>query len=127
MSIEKRAWIYTRIDAPEDSHGCLKAQEKSLMDYAEQMGFVTIGASSDLGSGISLDRPGLTRAVEAATAGKFDILLVKSMSRIGRDAFAVQELLTRLEGCDVAVYSPLDGHMEPSFFHNPIAPNLEMQ
>ena len=40
MKQEKRAWVYCRIDAPEDTHGALKNQRKLLMDYAEQMGFV---------------------------------------------------------------------------------------
>ena len=41
MGKGKRAWIYCSIDAPEDTHGALKEQFKSLMDYAEQMCFET--------------------------------------------------------------------------------------
>ena len=34
MDEKKRAWLYCRIDAPEDEHGHLKEQKKELMDYA---------------------------------------------------------------------------------------------
>ena len=44
MHQEPKAWIYCRIDAPEDVHGMLKVQRKQLMDYAEQMGFQVKGS-----------------------------------------------------------------------------------
>ena len=46
MHQEPKAWIYCRIDAPEDVHGMLKVQRKQLMDYAEQMGFQVKGSST---------------------------------------------------------------------------------
>ena len=49
MGKGKRAWIYCSIDAPEDTHGALKEQFKSLMDYSEQMRFEAVGSSSDMG------------------------------------------------------------------------------
>ena len=48
MQTQQNAWIYCKIDAPEDAHGMLKSQRKQLMDYAEQMGFCVVGSSSDL-------------------------------------------------------------------------------
>ena len=53
MHQEPKAWIYCRIDAPEDVHGMLKVQRKQLMDYAEQMGFQVKGSSTDLAAGNS--------------------------------------------------------------------------
>ena len=47
MGQAKRAWIYCRIDAPEDLHGALKRQRQQLMDYAEQMGCEVVGSSQD--------------------------------------------------------------------------------
>ena len=69
MKQEKRAWVYCRIDAPEDTHGALKNQRKLLMDYAEQMGFVVAGCSEDFGSGADFERPGWKRAAKAVQAG----------------------------------------------------------
>ena len=49
---QKSAWIYCRIDAPEDTHGALKGQYERLETYAAQMGFTVVGSSQDLGSGL---------------------------------------------------------------------------
>ena len=108
---EKRAWIYTRIDAPEDSHGVLKNQEKELLSYAEQMGFSVVGTSSDLGSGLDFERPGLTRLTVSAEEGGFDILLVKSLSRLGRDTAQTTGLLRQLGTLGVRVFSPQEGEI----------------
>lgn len=109
MDTQKRAWIYTRIDAPEDTHGVLKGQEKELMDYAGRLGFSVVGGSSDLGSGMDMDRPGLARVTESADQGRFDVLLVRSLSRLGRDPARMIAFLSELERRGVEVYSPLEG------------------
>ena len=36
MNEKKKAWIYTRIDAPEDQYGSLKRQDQALTDAASQ-------------------------------------------------------------------------------------------
>lgn len=69
MNQKKRAWVYCRIDAPEDTHGTLKDQRQQLMDYAEQMGFIVVGSSEDMANSLSLDRLGLNRLTEAAGSG----------------------------------------------------------
>lgn len=81
-----------RIDTPEDVHGALKGQYERLETYASQMESDVVGFSQDLGSGLQFDRPGLQSALEAAKNGDFQILLVESVSRIGRDAVKVQEV-----------------------------------
>lgn len=70
MEQKKRAWVYCRIDAPEDAHGALKGQRQQLMDYADQMNFIVAGSSEDLASGLSFDRPGLNRFVEGRRGWK---------------------------------------------------------
>lgn len=109
MDQGKRAWIYYRIDAPEDTHGALKNQRQELMNYAEQMGFVVIGSSGDLANGLSLDRTGLKRFMEIAESGDIDVLLVHSMSCIGRDSGKTMAFLEKLAQAGVTVYSPLEG------------------
>lgn len=52
----KSAWIYCRIDAPEDTHGALKGQYEKLETYAAQMSFDIVGSSQDLGSGLNCQR-----------------------------------------------------------------------
>ena len=108
----KRAWIYCRIDAPEDTHGVLKGQHERLDSYARQMCFTVVGSSHDLGSGLTLNRPGLKELMEAAKSGKMDLLMIDSISRISRDTKQMLEFFNELAGYGVTVYSPLEGEMD---------------
>lgn len=109
---QKKAWVYCRIDAPEDAHGALKGQKKELMDYAEQMGFEVVGCSEDLGSGMEFDRTGLAEVTMAAGEGKMDVLLVKKLDRLGRDTAKTLEFIRGLEQLGVGIYSPLEGEIQ---------------
>jgi len=128
MEAKKRAWTYCRIDAPEDEHDCLKGQRKELLDYAEQMDFEVVGESQDTGSGLSFDRNGVTEIMEAAEKGKMDVLLVVSISRLGRDTAKTMAFIQGLEQLDIGIYSPLEGEIhltELSHLHPGIAMKFE--
>lgn len=118
------AWIYCRIDAPEDTHGILKGQYEQLERYAEQMGFAEVDSSQDLGSGTSFDRPGLLAVQEAAKAGDCQVLLVTSVSRIGRDVVKTVDFIRTLSDCGVRIFSPMEGELQPLL--HPLS-NLELQ
>lgn len=120
---QKKAWVYCRIDAPEDAHGALKGQKKELMDYAEQMSFEVVGCSEDLGSGLDFDRIGLAEVMRAAADGKMDILLIKKLDRLGRDATKTQELLQGFDQLGIQIYSPLEGEIRMDYQ----SPSLSMQ
>jgi len=111
----KRAWIYCRIDAPEDAHGALKGQKKELIDYAEQMGFAVVGESQDIGSGLNLVRGGLAKVMTAAGDGEMDVLLVKKLDRLGRDTAKLLELLRGLNQLGIEFYSPLEGQIQMDY------------
>lgn len=112
MENKNRAWIYCRIDAPEDTHGAMKGQCKQLMDYADQMGFIIVGCSEDMVSGSEFDGSGLKRFLDAARKGEVDILIVHDLSRIGRNTCEAVGFLNRLVQMGVLVYSPLEGRLE---------------
>lgn len=116
---KKSAWIYCRIDAPEDTHGALKGQYERLEAYASQMGFAVVGSSQDLGSGRNFDRPGLRAVLEAAKAGSFQILLVDSVSRIGRDMAKTVNFIQTISDCGISIYSPMEGEIKLSDFVMP--------
>lgn len=116
---KKSAWIYCRIDAPEDTHGALKGQYERLEAYASQMGFAVVGSSQDLGSGRNFDRPGLRAVLEAAKAGSFQILLVDSVSRIGRDMAKTVNFIQTISDCGISIYSPMEGEIKLSDFTMP--------
>lgn len=111
MKEQIRAWIYCRIDAPEDVHGTLKDQKKELYDYADQMGFSVVGCSVDIGSSMDQNRSGLIKVTKAASQKEMDILLIKKMSCLGRNAEQTLEIFQELEQSDVRLCSPLEGEI----------------
>ena len=123
MEQKNRAWIYCRIDAPEDAHGSLKGQRKELMDYAEQMDFVVTGYSEDLGSGMDYDRSGLAEVLNAAEEAKMEILLIKKLDRLGRDTVKTMELFQDLKKYGIQLYSPMEGEIRMDYH----SPSLSMQ
>lgn len=115
MGQTKRAWIYCRIDAPEDLHGALKRQRQQLMDYAEQMNCEVVGSSQDQASGLSINRPGLNEVMEAARAGRLDVLIVRDISRVGRDTCQTMKYLEQLSRMGVQTCSPMEGVLDFTF------------
>jgi DNA invertase Pin-like site-specific DNA recombinase len=111
METRKRAWIYVRIDAPEDDSGALKAQERELTDYAEQLRLTVVGTSSDLGTEDFALRPGITETLLSAERGEFEILLVQSLSRLTPNLSDTLGLLRHLKKHGVIVLSPLQGNV----------------
>ena len=109
---QRKAWVYCRIDTPEDAHGAFKGQKKELMDYAEQMDFEVVGCSEDLGSGTEFDRAGIAEVMKAAGEGKMDVLLVKKLDRLGRDTAKTLEFIHGLDQLGVGLYSPLEGEIQ---------------
>ena len=114
MNQKKRAWIYCRIDAPEDTHGTLKGQRQQLMDYAEQMGFEVVGSSADTGNGKALGWPGLMLAKKAAHEQRMDALLLNGLPCFGEAAINALPILQAIEQSGAAVYSPLQGRIKIS-------------
>jgi len=114
MEQKKRAWLYCRIDAPEDAHGMLKGQQKELYGYAEQLGLIVVGCSEDLGSVLKYDRPGLIEVQHAAEQGKMDALLVKQPTRLRKDSAQTLDFLRKLKQLDIRLYSPLEGEIRMS-------------
>lgn len=112
----KHAWVYCRIDAPEDAHGSLKNQKKELFYYAEQLGLAVMGSSEDIGSGLNFDRSGLAKVLEAADAGKVDVLVIKNLSRLGRDTAKTIDFVHKLEEQGIRIYSPLEGEIQLTQF-----------
>ena len=111
---KKKAWIYTRIDAPEDSHGTLKKQYEQLNTYGEQLRVEIAGSSSDMGETAGLDRPGLDLFLEEKDSRGIEVLLVLDSSRISRDKTLCREFLLRMTKSRIEVCSPLEGILSAS-------------
>ena len=82
----KKVWIYSRIANAENFNDAyLIDQEKSLKELVEQHCFNIGGYSRDIGSGLNLNRKGLKEIENAISVNAIDAVIVKDMSRIGRN------------------------------------------
>ena len=112
MNKKKKAWVYTRIDAPEDRYGSLKRQDQKLTEYASRMGWEVVGHSQDTGSCRDMNRPGLQALTDAASQGCVNILVVSGPDRLSRNAKDIIAYAEFLQNFDVEAYSPEQGKIE---------------
>ena len=112
---QKRAWIYCRVahNGP-DSAEVLNMQQLQLESYAKEHGFEIVGSSSDIGSGLTMDRPGLLDFHAAVEDGTVDVLLILKLSRLGRDADKVTKYWHLLRDLGVSVHAADCGEIDLS-------------
>jgi len=102
----KRAWLYCRVDAPEDRSCALKKQEKQLYDFAEQLGYQIAGASADLDGNVELEK-----LKQAVSVRHFDALLVTSLFHIHHDHRQALACVREFQSIGIEIFSPLEGHI----------------
>jgi site-specific DNA recombinase len=104
----RRVAIYVR-RSTDDEHQpfSIDAQLAALTSYvSSQPDWVLVGDPyTDDASGASTERPGLQRALRAARAGRFDVLLVYRVDRFSRRLSDLLDLLTELDDANVAFCS----------------------
>ncbi len=81
--------LYERLSRDDELDGesnSITHQKQMLEDYARKNGFPRPTHFTDDGvSGTRFDRPGFTAMMEEVEAGRVDAIIVKDMSRVGRD------------------------------------------
>jgi site-specific DNA recombinase len=108
-----RVAIYIR-RSTDDEHQpfSLDAQRAALTKYVKaQPGWTIVVEYEDDASGATTERPGLKKAINAAKAGLYDILLVYRIDRFSRSVANLLDLVTILEQAGVAFSSatePID-------------------
>ena len=114
---QKKVWIYCRVahDGP-DSAAVLAAQKNALEAYAKEHDFEIVGASSDMGSGLTMDRPGLLDFHAVAEDGMVDALLIHSLTRLGRDTDKVTKYWHLLRDLGISVHTADCGEVDLSFY-----------
>ncbi len=91
MMIEKtyNVGIYCRLSNDDERDGesvSIENQKLLLQNYVRQMGWNEIEVYCDDGySGTNFDRPGVKRLIEDAKAKRINLILVKDLSRFGRN------------------------------------------
>lgn len=92
--------LYERLSHDDEMQGesnSIVNQKRLLEEYAAQHGFVnTVHFTDDGISGARFDRPGLTAMMDEVEAGRVSVVLIKDMSRLGRDYLRVGLLMETL-------------------------------
>jgi site-specific DNA recombinase len=94
-----RVAIYTR-RSTDDEHQpyTIEAQTEKLTAYvASQPGWQITAHFTDDASGATLERPGLTKALAHARAGRYDLLLVYRLDRFSRRIRDLSALMDELD------------------------------
>lgn len=115
---QNRTWIYCRIahDGPASTEA-LTAQRHSLGTYAKEHGLEVVGSSNDMGSGLTIDRPGLLDFHAAAESGEIDILLIRNLTHLGRDSNKVIGYWSLLRDLGVSIHTVDRGEIDLSLEH----------
>ena len=92
--VEIKVFLYCRV-AHNDGFS-LEAQERELRFHAAQSGYTIIGAATEHGSGLTLDRPALQKVTQAVQSDKVELVLVMSIDRIGREWGTTQRYIDLL-------------------------------
>ena len=86
---ETRAGIYVRLSRDDERFGdsmSIENQKLMLTDLCHKQGWQIVDVYSDDGiTGLTFQRPGIQRMIEDARNGKINTVLVKDLSRFGRN------------------------------------------
>ena len=100
--------LYERLSRDDDLNGesnSITNQKKYLEDYARRNGFTNIRHFTDDGfSGVNFNRPSFQELIKEVEAGNVATIIVKDMSRLGRNylqvGFYTETLWTRTQKAD---------------------------
>lgn len=112
--------LYPRLSRDDELQGesnSILNQKKILEDYARKNGYSNLRFYTDDGySGVSFERPGFQEMLADIEAGKVGTVIVKDMSRLGRNYLQVgfyTEMLFPQKGVRfIAINDNVDSHNE---------------
>ena len=105
--------LYERLSRDDELSGesfSIQNQKAMLEDYDRRNGFPNPTHFTDDGiSGTRFDRPGFTAMMEEVEAGRVEAIIVKDMSRLGRDYLKVGQVMEILRQRGVRLIAINDG------------------
>jgi DNA invertase Pin-like site-specific DNA recombinase len=113
MTKTKITPLYERLSRDDELQGesnSISNQKTMLEEYARRNGFPNPTHFTDDGiSGTRFDRPGFTAMMEEVEAGRVEAIIVKDMSRLGRDYLKVGQVMEILRQRGVRLIAINDG------------------
>lgn len=107
METKQRAWIYVRVASAESVPDGLELKKGSLCRLAKIQGFDVVGMTTEVSGGLASARPGIQELYEAAESDMFDVLFVKSYSRLDRGFESTAAITDTLEALALKSTSPI--------------------
>ena len=113
MKSTKITPLYERLSRDDELQGesnSITNQKKLLEDYAKRNGYTNIVHFTDDGvSGLRFDRPGFTAMMKEVEKGNVDTIILKDLSRLGRDYLKVGQYMEILRQKGVRLIAVNDG------------------
>lgn len=113
MRNEKITPLYERLSRDDELQGesnSISNQKQMLEDFARRNGLPNPTHFTDDGiSGIRFDRPGFLAMMEEVEAGRVEAIVIKDMSRLGRDYLKVGQVMEILRQRGVRLIAINDG------------------
>ncbi|WP_027086814.1 recombinase family protein [Cohnella panacarvi] len=106
--MKTRVALYIRVSTEEQAKEgfSLEAQEATLSQHCENLGYIVVGKYIDDGkSGKDMNRPALQELLKDCSQKKFDIVLVWKLSRLSRKLKDTLQLIEDFEKDDVSFLS----------------------
>ena len=93
-----KVWLYYRLSRDEDEElNSLNNQRKIIYNFAVSNGHEVVGESFDDNvSGMHFNREGIDKIYEVVEAGKIEAIIVKDLSRLGRNYIETGEFLEKI-------------------------------
>lgn len=105
--------LYERLSRDDELHGDSNSiihQKQMLEEYAHRNGLPSPTHFTDDGiSGTHFDRPGFTAMMEEVNAGRVEAIVIKDMSRLGRDYLKVGQVMEILRQKGIRLIAINDG------------------
>ncbi|PWC31761.1 hypothetical protein TSO221_32925, partial [Azospirillum sp. TSO22-1] len=107
-----RAAIYSRFSSDLQREESLADQTRACLDLIERRGWTLVATYGDAAiSGAKRDRPELQRLLADAKAGRFDVLVLRSLDRLSRDLEDSAGFHKRLKFARVKIVTLNDGEI----------------
>lgn len=116
----KKAGLYLRLSRDElvgRESNSISNQRMILTEYAQKNGFVIVDEYADDGvSGTTFERPSFQRMMDDIKGGKIDTVIVKDLSRLGRDYLGtgehIENIFPKLGVRFISIYESYDSFID---------------
>ena len=103
-----RVAVYCRLARADQDDTLLEVQKERLRIYAKERGYDIVAEIAEIGSGLSLNRPGIREMAALAHRHMIDAVLVSDISRLCRDCGQTLRLEGKLKKQGVSIESMKD-------------------